>query len=95
MIEEGRKVLFVNTPNNYKALLGHLSENVTVMTGPKGHVDIIQFLYPPKRNLEQLVKLKLFKSKRNLWLTYHKGTSKIKTDINRDIIYKYALCIGL
>ena len=29
------------------------------------------------------------------WVSYHKGPSKIKTDINRDILREYALSIGL
>jgi hypothetical protein len=29
-----------------------------------------------------------------LWVTYHKGTSKVKTDINRDTINAYAHSIG-
>jgi hypothetical protein len=30
-----------------------------------------------------------------IWVTYPKGTSKIKSDINRDSIWKYAQTIGL
>jgi hypothetical protein len=30
-----------------------------------------------------------------LWVTYHKGTSRVKTDINRDTINDYARSIGL
>jgi hypothetical protein len=30
-----------------------------------------------------------------LWATYPKGTSKVKTDINRDIIASYVRTIGL
>jgi hypothetical protein len=30
-----------------------------------------------------------------LWVTYHKGTSKVKTDIHRDMINAYAHSIGL
>ena len=30
-----------------------------------------------------------------LWVTYHKGTSKIKTDINRDSINAYAGTLGM
>lgn len=29
------------------------------------------------------------------WVTYHKGTSKTKTDINRDRINTYAQALGL
>jgi hypothetical protein len=30
-----------------------------------------------------------------LWVTYHKGTSKVKTDINRDTINAYASTLGM
>lgn len=30
-----------------------------------------------------------------IWVIYHKGTSRIKTDINRDSINAYAQSIGL
>jgi hypothetical protein len=30
-----------------------------------------------------------------MWVTYHKGTSKVKTDINRDTINAYVHSIGL
>jgi hypothetical protein len=38
---------------------------------------------------------KFLKPEGLLWVTYHKGTSKIKTDINRDSIAEYALSLGL
>jgi hypothetical protein len=30
-----------------------------------------------------------------LWIAYHKGTSKVKTDIHRDSINAYALTLGM
>jgi len=45
---------------------------------------------------EQLVKLKArLGSKGILWVTYPKGSSRIKADINRDIIREAALSVGL
>jgi hypothetical protein len=44
----------------------------------------------------QLPRLKgLMAPKGMLWVTYHKGTSKVKTDIHRDMINAYAHSIGL
>jgi len=37
----------------------------------------------------------MLKPKGLLWVTYPKGTSQIKTDINRDTIREYARSIGL
>ena len=46
---------------------------------------------------EQLSKLKPFLSDNGIimWVTYPKGTSKIKADINRDIIREIAPSFGL
>ena len=45
---------------------------------------------------EQLPRLKPFLAPKGLlWVTYPKGTSKLKSDINRDGIAAYALTIGL
>ncbi len=30
-----------------------------------------------------------------LWVTYPRGTSKIKADVNRDVIREYAQTVGL
>ena len=59
--------------------------------------DFIQLFVADRQDLEELLP-----AARNglapggiLWVTYHKGTSKIKTDINRDSINAYAATIGL
>lgn len=97
MIKDARKVLFVNEPKNYDKLLGPLPKGAVVMKDPNERADIIQVFVNSRKELEeQLPRLKKHLNQNGaLWVTYHKGTSKIKTDINRDSIYKYALTIGL
>ena len=55
-------------------------------------VDGIQVFVANRAELEaQLPRLaKLLTPKGMLWVSYHKGTSKVKTDINRDTINAYA-----
>ena len=75
-----------------------LPANVTVLTAPTTKpVDLIQVFVASKKELErQLGKLKSVLSPKGLlWVTYPKGTSKIRTDINRDIIREFAQKIGL
>lgn len=64
---------------------------------PNKSVDFIQFFVSSNIDLKEgLIELKQHLSpKALLWVTYPKGTSKIKTDINRDIIREYAQTIGL
>lgn len=58
---------------------------------------LIRFFAEKKGDLEEL--LPELKEKLNhggkLWVSYYKGTSKIKTDLNRDSLREYGLSIGL
>jgi hypothetical protein len=74
-----------------------LPPNVTVLTKPTEPFDRIQVFVISRKELEeQLENLKRFlKPKGLFWVTYPKGRSKIKADINRDSIAKYARTIGL
>lgn len=96
-IKENYRVLFINTPKDYESTLGDLPPNVTVLIEPEKPINLIQFFIMSRKELvAELGKLKsLLSSKGLLWVTYPKGTSKIKADINRDSINEYARSIGL
>ncbi len=97
IIKPGYTVVFVNPPESYSNLLGDLPPNVTVQKEPGKPVDLVQIFVKARQELEQLLpKWKpLVKPGGSLWVTYYKGTSKHKTDINRDSINAYAKSIGL
>jgi len=97
MLKEGRKVLIVNAPKGYGSTLGALPPGVAVSNKPAGPADVIQVFVANRKELEaQLGKLKsLLAPGGILWVTYYKGTSKTKTDINRDSINAYAQEMGL
>ena len=97
LIKENYNVLFINEPENYKAILGELPKNVTILTEPAESVDFIQLFVTSKKELEDnLNELKPYLSPKGLlWVTYPKGTSKIRIDVNRDIIREYAKSIKL
>ncbi len=97
LIKENYKILFINEPDNYRAILGELPENVSVLTERDRSADFIQLFVTSKKELvERLNEIKPIMSPGGLlWVKYPKGTSGIKTDINRDIIRKYAQSIGL
>jgi len=97
LIKPGQKILFVNQPKGYKALLGEIPKGVTVLKEANEAVDLIQFFVASRKDLEeQLPRLKPFLAPKGLlWVTYPKGTSKQKSDINRDSIAAYAGTIGL
>ncbi len=96
-IKAGRKVLFVSPPGGYLASLGELPAGVTLLEEPSEPSDIIQVFVKDRPELEaQLPVLKSALAPNGmLWVTYYKGTSKTKTDINRDTINAYAHTLGL
>ena len=96
-IRPGNKVLLINPPEGYQAKLGALPKGALVLSSSDQPVEVIQLFVANRAELEaQLSRLKkLLTSKGMLWVSYHKGTSKVKTDINRDTINAYARSIGL
>ncbi len=96
-IKPDSRFLLVNPPAGYLAQLGELPQGTVLLNDSSSIVEVIQVFVANRAELEQqLPRLKeLLAPKGMLWVTYHKGTSKVKTDINRDTIYAYAHTIGL
>lgn len=96
-IRENYRILLLNEPDNYREALGELPKGAVILTEPGQQTDFIQvFVTSMKQLEEQLSELKAYLKPDGLfWVTYPKGTSKIETDVNRDIIWKYAQTIGL
>lgn len=97
MIRKGSFVRFVDPPQNYESLLGPLPEGVTVVSDGAQLVDTLQLFVTSRAALERkLPEVKsLIAFTGSIWITYPKGTSKMKSDINRDTIAAYAMTIGL
>jgi len=96
-IKPGFKFLLVNPPDGYLTQMGELPEGTILLSDSSCLVDAIQVFISNREELEaRLPQLKdVLAPKGMLWVTYHKGTSKVKTDINRDTINAYAHTIGL
>jgi hypothetical protein len=102
LIKPGKSLLVVNPPANLNEILDPLPERValTIYTNPRegpGIFDVVLAFIGNRAVLEsQLLDLsRLVQPKGIFWLAYTKGTSKIKTDINRDIIWTYIKPFGL
>jgi hypothetical protein len=96
-IKSGYKFLLVNAPEGYLSQLGDLPQDTIILSDSTCEVEAIQVFVTNRVELEeQLPRLKeLMAPKGMLWVTYHKGTSKVKTDIHRDSINAYAHTIGM
>ncbi len=96
-IKEGKTVLVVDPPRGYLGRLGPLPKGARLVKSPSEPIDIIQVFVADQEELEaQLARLKGAMAPGGmLWVSYHKGSSGIPTDINRDTIRAYASAIGL
>lgn len=96
LFKENYKVLLLNEPENYRAMLGELPDKVTISAEAKGMFDLAQVFITSKKEMEtELKKVRgSLKPAALLWLTYPKGTSRTKADINRDIIREYVEANG-
>jgi len=94
-IKADTSLTFFNPPHNNHALLGGIDEDISITDGDPA--DIILAYIEDRKQLERnLLALKSgIKKDGALWIAYHKGSSSVDTDINRDSIAEYALKNGL
>ena len=97
MPKPGQVLLLLKPPPGYEKSLGALPKGVRLTTSASGKADAIQIFLSSRKELQdELPRLKGILSPGGMiWVTYPKGTSKIKTDINRDSIRTYAQTLGL
>ena len=96
-VKPGKKFLLLNPPQGYPAQMGEIPSGTILLSDSSSPVDVIQVFVASRAETEaQLPRLhKLLAPYGILWVTYHKGSSKVKTDINRDSLNAYAHTIGL
>lgn len=96
VIKAGATIRLINPPDSYADRLGSLPADARIVGDGAEPVDLIQLFVASRTDLEaQLPALRReLKPKGLLWVTYPKGTSKFKGDINRDTIAAYAQTIG-
>jgi len=97
-IKPGMEIGFFNAPNNLEELLGGLPDDVEIAEDLEGtELDLILAFIEDQQMLEAyLYSLKqAIADDGALWLAYHKGSSSVDTDINRDIIHNYGQQLDL
>ena len=96
LLKPNQKIFLLNAPPGYAVGMGALPEGAAVTKKADG-ADVMQLFVSTEAELRtQLPKLKTALAQKGaLWVCYHKGSSKIKTGINRDTIAAYAESIGL
>ncbi len=100
-MKAGWRIHLVNAPQNAGALLGALPEGGVIVDAgtapdPDGSADSALLFANNRAELEAMLPglRSLVAQGRSVWVAYHKGTSKVKTDIHRDSINDYAKTLG-
>jgi hypothetical protein len=93
----GQKALVLNAPPDYTQSLGELPAGVAISTQAEGSFDFVQLFVKDQAELERLgpAAFRAVKFDGLLWVCYPKQTGKIKSDLNRDILWKLMQPTGL
>jgi hypothetical protein len=96
-LKPGFKVYFVNAPENYAETLGNLPADLTLSRSLEGPLDFIQFFTKDKAELQAgFPGLKQALAPAGmLWISWPKKASKVKTDLDENIIREIGLAHGL
>jgi len=97
-LKENKKILIVNHPGaDYENELGPLPSNIELVKKMGKEMDFIHFFTKSSKELKK--KLPEFKKSIKpdgmIWVSWPKRASKIKTDIDENIIRETALSLGL
>jgi len=97
-IKSGHFMLLYNEPRHYLSLFSDFPTNVIKLERiEKDTADFIHVFCTSKKELiESVSNLKhAMKQTGMLWVSWPKGSSKINTDLKRELIREYLLSIGL
>ena len=96
-LKPGQAMAIVNAPAGYESLLVPLPHGCHIERRMDPRASVVQVFVHNMAELEgHLSEIKgQLGANSALWVSYPKGTSGIETDLNRDIIWKYARTIGM
>jgi hypothetical protein len=85
LIKPGYRILLLNAPPGYQAMLGSL-EGVEVSETAEGIFDLVQMFAKTQAEAERLVPGAIAATRTGglLWWTYPKKTGKMASDLSRD-----------
>jgi hypothetical protein len=88
-IKPGQRMVIINAPAGYTEQLDPLPDGVDLAKKPEGTFDFVQVFATNSEELKKFIDtaIKAVKHEGLLWICYPKGSSKVKTDLNRDILW--------
>ena len=90
------KLIVMNAPKGYAEQLAQELKDLTVSTRAAGQAEAVLLFVNSLAEVDKLTLRagKLVKPEGMLWIAYAKGTSKVKTDVNRDRLWAAVQPIG-
>ncbi len=90
------KLIVMNAPKGYADQLAKELKDLTVSARASGQAEAVLLFVNSLAETEQLAPRagQLVKPEGMLWIAYAKGTSKVKTDVNRDKLWAAVQPIG-
>jgi hypothetical protein len=89
LLHKAKRILILNQPVGYiERLQGELTDNPELFTEPTGDVDLVHLFVKDSEKLKQWlgVTLRSVQYDGLIWVSYPKKSSKMKSDLNRDIL---------
>ena len=95
-IKPKQRIMILNAPQGYHEQLGTLPSDVELVTTLNGTFDLVHVFVKNKAEVDHYapMAIKAVKAGGLLWMSYAKKSSKVTTDITRDIGWDAVLDAG-
>jgi hypothetical protein len=89
-IQPGQRILILNAPLDYIESLGELPEGAEVSEVPEGDYDFVHLFVQDSGEFASLglPAIEAVRFDGLLWISYPKRSSKVETDLSRDVMWK-------
>jgi hypothetical protein len=96
-VRPGQRILIMNAPQGYVEDLGPLPEGVELADASEGKLDFVHLFVTDVAELEHLgpVAIDAVEHDGLLWISYPKRSSKVETDLTRDVGWDVVARAGL
>jgi hypothetical protein len=96
-IKPGHRVLALNAPEGFEALMGELPDGTAVRTAARGKADVIVSFHERRAELaRRMPRLReQMEPAAGLWIAWPKRASKLPTDLTEDVVRELALANAL
>jgi hypothetical protein len=89
LLHKAKRILILNQPDGYiDNLKSELPDNVELLTEPVSIVDLVHLFVKDSGDLKQWLGITIQSVQYDglIWVSYPKKSSKMKSDLNRDIL---------